>query len=78
MKCCCECHCGGIPSRDALNDRLYWVEVLIGPYRGEKAAAWRDCPDGPNQWLVSSESPLSRLVYSDAGIRIIHEIIPED
>ena len=78
MKCECECHCGGIPSRDVMNDRLYWVEVLTGERKGEKFTAWRDYPSSPRPWLVSAGGHFSRLVYSDDEIRIIHEIIPEE
>lgn len=78
MNCECECHYGGIPSRDAMNDRLYWVEVLIGTYRGEKFTAWRDCPGDTYPWLVSRVGKSLRLSYADDEIRIIHEIIPED
>ena len=78
MKYECECHCGEISSRDAMNDRLYWVEVLTGAYRGEKFTAWRDCPDGPNQWLASAKTHSAHLYYPDDEIRVIHEIIPED
>ena len=78
MKCECGCHCGGIPSRDAMNDRLYWVEILTGAYRGQKSAAWRDWADGPRPWMIAAEYRYSRLAYADDEIRIIHEITPEE
>ena len=78
MKCECECHCGGIPSRDAMNDRLYWVEVLTGVYLGDKFTAWRDCSGDKPPWLVSVKGHSAHLSYADEEIRIIHEIIPED
>ena len=78
MDCDCECHCGGIPSRDAMNDRLYWVEVLAGADKGGKFAAWRDYPKGRLAWRVSAEGSPSRPFYADDDIRIIHEIIPEE
>ena len=78
MKCCCECHCGGIPSRDALNDRLYWVEVITGPYEGTKCAAWRIAPGGKWHWVLDVTYEGLPLDYADDEIRIIHEIIPEE
>lgn len=78
MKCCCECHCGGIPSRDAMNDRLYWVEVLDGAYKDGKFAAWRACTDRPRPWLVAAGGRSGRMSHADDEIRIIHEIIPEE
>ena len=80
MKCDCECHCGVIPSRDALNDRLYWVEVLAGAHRGGRFAAWRDSIGRSRPWLVSAKghSFHSYLSYGDDEIRVIHEIIPEE
>ena len=74
MKCECECHCGVIPSRDAMNDRLYWVEVRgVGRY-----AAWRGMNDRDFPWVVSDEDPSRIPFYTDDGIRIIHEITPEE
>ena len=78
MKCCCECHCGGIPSRDALNDRLYWVEVITGPAEGTKCAAWRNDPGGKWHWVLDVIYEGCSLVYADEGVRIIHEITPEE
>lgn len=78
MKCECECHCGGIPSRDAMNDRLYWVEVITGPAEGTKCAAWRNAPGGKWSWVLDVIHEGFTLVYADEGVRIIHEIIPED
>lgn len=78
MKCCDCCNYGPILSDEALNDRLYWVEILVGAHRGEKSAAWRDWADGPRPWLISAECSYPRLAYADDEIRIIHEIIPED
>ena len=78
MKCDCECHCGGIPSRDAMNDRLYWVEILTGAYRGDKFTAWRDCPGDTHSWLVSAKGHSAHLSYADDEIRVINEIIPEE
>ena len=78
MKCDCECHCGVIPSRDAMNDKLYWIEILVGEHRGEKSTAWRDSPNGPRPWLVVAEGRFSRRAYTDDEIRIIHEITPEE
>lgn len=76
MKCDCECHCGGIPSRDAMNDRLYWVEIVNDPFSGVKSAAWRNDPEGRYQWTVFIPDG-GRLSCMDENIRIIHEIIPE-
>ena len=78
MKCECECRCGGIPSRDAMNDRLYWVEIITGPYAGTKCAAWRNAPYGRWKWLVDITDGGLPLDYADEDIRVIHEIIPED
>ena len=78
MKCCNCCDYGPILPDDALSDRLYWVEVLTGVYRGEKFAAWRDCPDSTDPWLVSAKGQSLHLSYRDEEIRVIHEIIPED
>ena len=78
MKCDCECHCGGIPSSDALNDRLYWVEVLTGEYWGGEFAAWRDRPGQHRPWLVSMGGQYLYLFYADDEIRVIHEITPEE
>ena len=78
MKCCCECHCGRIPSRDAMNDRLYWVEVLAGAHRGGRFAAERGYPSDTHPWLVSVKGHSARLAYADEEIRIIHEITPEE
>lgn len=78
MKCECECHCGGIPSNEAMNDRLYWVEIITGPYEGAQCAAWRNAPGGRWNWLVSFAYDGVPLDYTDEDIRIIHEIIPEE
>ena len=77
MKCCCECHCGVIPSRDALNDRLYWVKIVTGPFEGTKCAAWRCTPEGRYQWTVAIPGYGGTLNCIDETIRIVHEIIPE-
>ena len=76
MKCDCECHCGGIPSHEAMNDRLYWVEVGNEPSSAAKGAAWRNDPESRYQWTVFI-SDEGRLSCRDEVIRIIHEIIPE-
>ena len=78
MKCDCECNCGGIPSSDAMDDRLYWVEIITGPYEGAKCAAWRFAPGGPWSWVVDFPYDGLPLDYADDGIRVIHEIIPEE
>ena len=78
MNCECECHCGGIPSREAMNDRLYWVEIITGPYEGTKCAAWRNDPGGRWKWVGDFAYDGLTLDYADEDIRIIHEIIPED
>ena len=83
MKCDCECHCGGIPSRDAMNDRLYWVEANSGKLKGTRFAAWRTGLDPDYPWVAD----LAPIVYSgeithegftDGAVTVIHEIIPED
>ena len=78
MKCDCECHCGVIPSRDAMNDRLYWVEIVEGPFKGCRFAAWRDFDGRLAPWTVSVSTHAKVMNYLDDEIRIIHEIIPED
>lgn len=77
MNCECECHCGVIPSRDAMDDRLYWVEIITGPYEGTKCAAWRNAPGGRWTWVVNFAYEGLLLDYADEDIRVIHEIIPE-
>ena len=78
MKCCCECHCGQIQPRDAMNDRLYWVEIVEGPFKGGRFAAWRDFDGRISPWTVSVSDQAMVMNYSDDEIHIIHEIIPED
>ena len=78
MRCCCECHCEGIPSRDAMNDRLYWVEIVEGPFKGYRFTAWRDFDGRMSPWTVSVSSLARTMNYTDDEIRIIHQIIPED
>ena len=78
MKCDCECHCGGIPSSEAMNDRLYWVELLTGPNKGGKFTAWRFIRAVMYPWVISVDDPADYPFYKDSDIRIIHEIIPEE
>ena len=78
MKCECECHCGGIPSRDAMNDRLYRVEIVKGPRKGGRFAAWRGFAGRKNQWVASVSNQSMVIAYADDEIRIIHEIIQEE
>ena len=78
MKCCCECHCGQIPPHDAMNDRLYWVEIITGPYEGTKCAAWRAMRGVMRPWVITADDPADFPFYKDSEIRIIHEIIPEE
>lgn len=78
MKCCCECHCGVIPSRYAMNDRLYWVEIVDGPFKGGRFAAWRGVAGRKNPWVASVSAESMVIVYADDEIRIIYEIIPEE
>ena len=78
MKCDCECNCSEIPSHEAMDDRLYWVEILTGAHEGKKFTAWRDRPGSEDSWLVSRGGRSLRLSYADDEIRVIHEIIPED
>ena len=69
-----ECDCGWIPPRDAMNDRLYWVETC----EGVQCAAWRGSQDKANPWIVSDAERGIVSLAPDSGLRIIHEIIPED
>lgn len=64
MKCCCECHCGGILSRDAMSDRLYWVETC----EGARCAAWRGSQDKANPWIVSDVEREIVSLAPDAGV----------
>ena len=52
-----------------MNDKLYWIEILVGEHRGEKSTAWRDSPNGPRPWLVVAEGRFSRRAYTDDEIR---------
>lgn len=74
MKCECECHCGQIQPRDAMNDRLYWVETC----EGTKRAAWRGSQDEANPWIVAGTEHEVVSLAPDSGLRIIYEIIPEE
>ena len=78
MKCCDCCNYGPILSDEALNDRLYWVEIITGPYEGTKCAAWRNDPGGGWNWVVDFSYDGLPLDFPDGGIRVIHEIIPEE
>lgn len=78
MKCCSCCDYGPILSDEALNDRLYWVEIVEGPFKGSRFAAWRDFDGRISPWTVSVSDQAMVMHYSDDEIRIIHEIIPED
>lgn len=78
MKCCDCCNYGPILSDEALNDRLYWVEVISGPAEGTKCAAWRNDPGGKWHWVLDVIYEGCSLVYADEGVRIIHEITPEE
>ena len=78
MKCCDCCNYGPVLPEEALDDRLYWVEIITGPYEGTRCAAWRNAPGGRWKWLVSFAYDGVPLDYTDEDIRIIHEIIPED
>ena len=83
MKCCCECHCGVIPSSEAMNDRIYWVELNSGLLKGTRCAAWRTERDPRYPWVVDlppldKSSELSHEGVADSAVTVIHEIIPED
>lgn len=73
MECDCECHCGWISPRDAMNDRLYWVET----YEGDQCPAWRGSQNETTPWIVSTAERERVFLAADSGLRIIHEIIPE-
>ena len=83
MKCECECHCGGISSRDALNDRLYWIEINSGIFKGTRCAAWRTGREPYYPWVadldpaVTSEG-MTHEGFPDSAVAVIHEITPED
>ena len=83
MECECECHCGGIPARDAMNDRLYWIELNSGSLKGTRCAAWRTGRNPHYPWVADlspwhESSELSHEGVADEGVRVIHEIIPEE
>lgn len=77
MECCDCCNYGPILPNEAMNDRLYWVEIVAGAFSGAKCAAWRTDPESHYQWTAFIPDE-GRFSYRDEYIRIIHEIIPED
>ena len=83
MKCECECHCGQIQPRDALNDRLYWIEINSGRLQGTRCASWRTGRDPDYPWVADltpavASGELTHEGFADSAVTVIHEIIPED
>lgn len=83
MKCCCECHCSEIPSHEAMNDRIYWIEINSGVFKGTRCAAWRTGRD-PNYPWVADLDPAVELGgithegFIDSAVTVVYEIIPEE
>lgn len=70
------------PAEDCRNDRLYWIEINSGIFKGTRCAAWRTGRDPDLPWVTDllathkSDEP-SYEVFADDDVTVIYEI-PED
>lgn len=83
MKCECECHCGQISPRDAMNDRIYWIEINSGVLQGTRCAAWRTGREPDFPWVadlapVRASADITHESFVDSCVTVLYEIIPED
>ena len=83
MKHCDGCDYGPIVPDEALNDRLYWIEVNSGILKGTRCTAWRTGRDPDYPWIADmpptyESSELSHEAFTDSVVTVIYEIIPEE
>ena len=73
----------GYQAEDCRNDRIYWVEINSGVFKGTRCAAWRTGRDPDYPWVadlapaVASEE-LTHEGFVDSAVTVIYEIIPEE
>ena len=78
-----KCHWEGIPSHEAMNDRIYWIEINSGVFKGTRCAAWRTGRDPDYPWIADlppsyESSELSHEAFTDSAVTVVYEIIPEE
>lgn len=70
-------------AEECRNDRIYWIEINSGIFKGTRCAAWRTGRDPDYPWVadlapaVASEE-LTHEGFVDSCVTVIYEIIPED
>lgn len=83
MKCCDGCDYGPILSDEALNDRIYWIEINSGVLQGTRCAAWRTGRDPDFPWVadlapVRASADITHESFVDSCVTVLYEIIPEE
>ena len=70
-------------AEDCRNDRLYWIEINSGIFKGTRCAAWRTGRDPDYPWVADLAPAVASEEHTHEGfvdsiVTVIHEITPEE
>lgn len=70
------------PAEECRNDRLYWIEINSGVFKGTRCAAWRTGRDPDYPWVADLDPAVASEEHTHEGfvdsiVTVIHELTPE-